>query len=283
MSYYSSAYDHCNGSRCYETLSDRKPLYNSSTYSSDYTYGPSRVNGDTSAYDRYNSNYISDLLSIRSASSYGRDHSAPRNSNTGYSSVRMRKYYDLDGDPFKYSSSLHDLGSYSYPNPDYSSWKSSRFGSIGSTPAYNKYGRELSNYERWKIAQGAPVDDSCSSAVTVEDRSVKSSHSSHDSEDGGEVPRRRRFSKTNNFMDREFSVIPMSSSSFLGENSAATPPLITGSRYSGKSIPAQSRRGESVQPSYLPSISDKPKYGTRSVHSFPADVRSKVPFSFKFI
>ena len=58
------------------------------------------------------------------------------------------------------SSYLNDNDTSTYSSKGASSRIASRIGAIGSQPAFDRYGKELSNYERWKISQsGTTVDD----------------------------------------------------------------------------------------------------------------------------
>ena len=315
---YSSSFDlygSNNSNSRYETLFDRKPSYLSS-YSSDY----SSSNGRTeSAYDRYTTSYINDLTGFRtgayttSNSNYGSysgssadDYLTPsyRSGGNGYSGRRKyvfepevettkfeplsSKYSSYGGSSSSGYSSNSSYSSYLNSESSYTpSFRSSRFGAIASAPAYDKFGKELSNYERWKLSQGGFEDSfnnnsSSSSSTNSNDYSSRTSGTSSNNE--AQALRRKRFSRADDsvkpssaltFKDREFSVIPQSNSSFLDDDTSP-PPAITGSRFSGKAVVPRTRA--SIEPGFLPSISGNSgsSYNSRTVTSFPADVRSKV-------
>lgn len=228
----------------------------------------------------------------------------------------------------------NNISSSSYLNDNsgtaYSSIRSSsRIGAIGSAPAYDKFGKELSNYERWKLSQsgGYGLDDGYNNNLKGSKNSNETSylndnHTGIDNKTkstdayGSDITNRNGNQKENTRAslsrtraskcdgidggsqygtrlqkDREFSVIPTSSSSFLDWNDDKTP-SITGSRFTGKSsVPASnsiatkqslsngvSRKSSPSSSAYLPTAANNSSssYGTRSVHSFPSDVRSKL-------
>ena len=150
---------------------------------------------------------------------------------------------------------------------------SSRSGAIGSAPAYDRYGKELSNYERWKLSQGYTIDDeynnnkknsrknnealnnsSNNNNLGLDNKTISNNDGlkgDNNSRNGNQKDTSRssmsriRSSKCDDLdgdvrsgprlqKAREFSVIPTSNSSFFDLDDEKTP-SITGSRFSGKS------------------------------------------------
>ena len=148
MSYYSSSSTLLD-SYCSNPSSRYDSLYSNTSYNNTY--------GASSAIDRYYS-YLDDLTSSsssRSSDSYG-------SSSSRYSSRYSSSVSDTSG----YGGSGHSGSSRtsSYLNdyqPISSRYSNTSYGRslISRAPAYDKYGKELSNYDRWRMSQGESVLD----------------------------------------------------------------------------------------------------------------------------
>ena len=309
----------------------------------------------TSAYTTSYSptTYVDDIISDVYSERYKNRSTTPIPSSSSSSLLSSRRKYVFEPDStdtpttkLGSSSSFYrasggysndnNISSSSYLNDNsgtaYSSIRSSsRPGAIGSAPAYDKFGKELSNYERWKLSQsgGYGLDDGYNNNLKgsktnnetsylnnnttgVDNKTTNGYGGDNTSRNGNQKENTRaslnrtRASKcdgtdggsqygTRLQKDREFSVIPTSSSSFLDWNDDKTP-AITGSRFTGKSsVPPSnsiatkqslsngvSRKSSPSSSAYHPSAANNSSssYGTRSVHSFPSDVRSKVTIKF---
>jgi hypothetical protein len=155
---YDSAYSSYAGSSrpSYEGLLERRPASYLTTYSSSYSrsypssasttshfgYGSSG-NTNSSAYDRYHS-YLDETLSSSSSSSSRRPVVVPV--VPAYRS-RYLLISDLIPDSDESDSARKEL-----------SVRGTTL--ISSAPVYDKFGKELSNYERWKLKQGEPLSTS---------------------------------------------------------------------------------------------------------------------------
>jgi len=238
-----------------------------------------------SSYRLPDTSYVDDILSDVYCSSKNRSTTPiPSSSSSNLLSSRRKYNYEPDSvdilsNKFGSQSFYKTSGGYSndsnnqYLNDNdnigYSSKRaSSRPGAIGAAPAYDRYGKELSNYERWKISNtGSSIDDD-SNNNRKNNRRNNDSHSNNnnassdgfreikitqtgvrserdvrdaarnstsriksskcDESDDGGIRNGSRFHK-----EREFSVIPTTNSSFR-EWDDEKAPTITGSRFSAK-------------------------------------------------
>jgi len=155
MSYYSSStlLDSYNTSSRYDSLYSNN-TYNTSGGTTGYGVGGGLGNTASSAIDRYYS-YLDDLTSGSSSSSirtgdyssgssrYSSRYSSSSVSDTtsGYSSGRVSSNYLNDYQPISSRYSSTSIGR----------------SLISRTPAYDKYGKELSNYDRWRLNHGESV------------------------------------------------------------------------------------------------------------------------------
>jgi len=312
---------------------------------------PTAASTTESAYDRYINDQLTSMRTsayTTTSSNYGGNYNSDSGARkpSSYSSSSRRKYVfqpETDFISSKYSNSgayggsgsnnsaygynsssgYGNSGSNSYSKSDaltsYTpSFRSSRFGAISSAPAFDKFGKELSNYERWKLSN--TYEDTfnnnpsvTSSAINGNDATMRNNGTAAaDNINEAQNLRRKRITQPRTsddsaltpisassaltFKDREFSVIPQSRSSFLDNNDdnddhdnnysrgrRLSPPVITGSRFTGKSTTPISggRNRSSVEPAsngYLSSMngSSSSNYGSKIVTSFPADVRSKL-------
>lgn len=313
-----------------------------------------RTSAYTTPYRPPDTSYVDDILSdVYSSSKHRSTTPIPSSSSANFLTSR-RKYVfepesvDLLSNKFGTQSLYKTSGGYSnnsngssssYRNDNdsigYSSKRvSSRIGAIGSAPSYDRFGKELSNYERWKISQGSTLDDESNNNRkntrrnndTSSTNSTDNSHSSFESKsnsndgyrevvittNGNRVERDLRDHGRNSMgrtrtterddmtnggglrsgsrlhKEREFSVIPTTSSSLRDWDDPKTP-SITGSRFSGTSSNMTSttaatttaganRKSSPPSSSYFPTVSStsSSSYGNRSTHSFPSDVRSKL-------
>lgn len=141
-----------------------------------------------------------------------------------------------------YSGVTSDLGSSRLAGTSsyLSTYSSSYRPTISRSPAYDKYGKELSNYERWKLQNG------CSDILLDDKRTTPTTTAG------------RRRENTVKSYEKETSPQPISS------------------RYSASSSSAAlTARGTSLAPSYstYSSSSSRPSF---SHHSFPASVSAKL-------
>jgi len=137
-----------------------------------------RTSSYTAPYRPPDTSYVDDILSDSYCTSKNRSTTPiPSSSSSSHLSSRRKYAYEPDsvdilsnkfGSQSIYKTSggysADSNGSSSYFNDNdtirYSSKRSSsRPGAIGSAPAFDRYGKELSNYERWKISQGSTLDD----------------------------------------------------------------------------------------------------------------------------
>ena len=137
-----------------------------------------RTSSYTAPYRPPDTSYVDDILSDSYCTSKNRSTTPiPSSSSSSHLSSRRKYAYEPDsvdilsnkfGSQSIYKTSggysADSNGSSSYFNDNdtirYSSKRSSsRPGAIGSAPAFDRYGKELSNYERWKISQGSTIDD----------------------------------------------------------------------------------------------------------------------------
>jgi len=315
---YSSGSRSGGGGGATSTLFDRKPSYTSDYYTSS-SMASSRQ--EPSAYDRY----ISDLTGVRTSayttSSYssndlfGSTLGSSGSSRPSTSRSTTRTYvFEPDFEPMssKYSSSSRN--NYGRSSSDsYSTSRSSEYvprssllssrllnsGGISSAPAYDKFGKELSNYERWKLSGTGGTYD-IGDTITSNNDFLSRCHVSGGESEAQALRRKRLVNNIDSPRDeRGRTVAPTSSSSNGGggltngfreysvaptsikiEDAASDLPAITGSRFSGRTGTGSRR---SVEP-FLPSISSsvaKPSsssgYGsTKYVTSFPSDVKAKL-------
>lgn len=184
-----SAYDRYTSSLINDLTSHRTGAYtttsssygatgNGSNYNNDdYLYGGSSSSSSRPSYSsstnrrRYVFDPEIELISSKYSSAYGSTNNA---STSGYTSSATA------APSSGYSSSSYlksDTGGYT---PSYRSTTSaaSRFGAISSAPAFDKFGKELSNYERWKLSSGVYEDtfnNNNNSSVTSSSSSAASS------------------------------------------------------------------------------------------------------------
>ena len=131
-----------------------------------------------SAYRPPDTSYVDDILSdVYCTSKHRSTTPIPSSSSSNVLSSRRKYNYEPDsvdilsnkfGSQSFYKTSggySNDTNNSSYLNDNdtigYSSKRaSSRPGTIGTAPAYDRYGKELSNYERWKISNtGSSFED----------------------------------------------------------------------------------------------------------------------------
>eukprot|EP00093_Oithona_nana_P012817 12817.XXX_781845_783327_1 [CDS] Oithona nana genome sequencing. len=265
--------------------------YNGKTYGSSSSYG-----GGSSAIDRYYS-YLDDISTPSSASmsrsSYLSD------SYTPMSSRYTSRYSSSTSDTSGYSSSSSSSSSrYS----DYSSSSSSRYSRpiISRAPTYDKYGKELSNYDRWRLSHGEHLDNNNYRSRNYNNNETAAPVSTSTTTSG----RSRRVSRIENTEEqpsilntsRELSVMPGATSGSYVSDLTALPSRFaslttsggrssdTGSSRTGVAV---KERGKSMAPSssYTASFGNTTKSynsdrGSSSshkiVHSFPLSVSSKL-------
>lgn len=297
MSYYSSS-----------TLLDSYTTsrgYGDSLYSNTYNTSYGGGGAGSSAIDRYYS-YLDDLTSSRT-SDYGSS-----SSTTASSSRYSSRYSSTVSD---HSSGYGGSGS-SRTNSYLSDFQpvSSRYSSsygrslISKAPAYDKYGKELSNYDRWRLNQGEHVSSDTTNNNTYSSSYLGSSSSTNNNESknsttylrGSRRISRLEDSITNDSVltttpaplntSRELSVMPTVSNSYP-EDLAALPSRFAQmntreSRLARETGAVQKQRGKSVAPNLLSSSysNTSSSFGSRggsssskfTVHSFPLSVSSKV-------
>jgi len=229
-----------------------------------------------SSYRLPDTSYVDDILSDVYCTSKNRN-TTPIPSSSSSNAISSRRKYTYEPEPvdllsnkFGSQSLYKTSGGYSsesnnqYLNDNdtigYSSKRAlSRPGAIGSAPAYDRFGKELSNYERWKISNTGPSIDDESNNNKKNTRRNNESHANNNntSSDGfreititrtGDRAERDIRDNTRNSTsriksskcdetddrgtrngsrfnrDREFSVIPTTEKE----------PTITGSRFSAK-------------------------------------------------
>merc|ERR1712156_1414518 len=160
------------GSR-YDSLYSNN-TYNTSGGTTGYGVGGGLGNTASSAIDRYYS-YLDDLTSGSSSSSirtgdyssgssrYSSRYSSSSVSDTtsGYSSGRVSSNYLNDYQPISSRYSSTSIGR----------------SLISRTPAYDKYGKELSNYDRWRLNHGESVVHDTSTTNNNNNNNLTSSSS----------------------------------------------------------------------------------------------------------
>jgi len=305
-----------------------------------------RTSAYTTSYRPTDTSYVDDILSdVYSISKYRSTTPLPSSSSSNLLSSRRKYVYEPDSvdtvtNKLGSSNFCRTSGGYSNDNNSssssylndnnssaYSSIRSARLGTIGTAPAYDRFGKELSNYERWKLSQGLPGDDeynnnkknsrknhetgnsSNSNHLTLDNKAISndgirgdSNNRNGNQKDNGRASSNRiRASKcdetegstrsgTRLHKDREFSVIPTTSSSFFDWDDDKAP-SITGSKFTGKASVSSSNNAHNIDPfstsvsrksppssSYFPTVasSSSSSYGNRPTHSFSSDVRSKL-------
>ena len=210
----------------------------------------------------------------------------------------------------RYSSSTSDTSGYSSSSSssssrysDYSSSSSSRYSRpiISRAPTYDKYGKELSNYDRWRLSHGEHLDNNNYRSRNYNNNETAAPVSTSTTTSG----RSRRVSRIENTEEqqpsilntsRELSVMPGATSGSYVSDLTALPSRFaslttsggrssdTGSSRTGVAV---KERGKSMAPSssYTASFGNTTKSynsdrGSSSshkiVHSFPLSVSSKV-------
>lgn len=276
----------------------------SSRYHNIYGTTGSNYSSGVSAIDRYYS-YIDEISSPRSylstTSSSSLDHySMPQRYSSRYSSDSLTSGYGSGTSG--YGSGTSGYGSGNRTGNSYASEYSSRYSRpiISRGPTYDKYGKELSNYDRWRVQHGEKFDSLNNNQNSTVDSSINSSISSSISTSSSS--RNRRTSRIeddsrNTSMgsgssilntSRELSVMPGATVSSYENDLSALP-----SRFAnmGAGSGNSRQRGKSMAPSstsstngYSASFGGKSNYGSSSnsrsynkvVHSFPLSVSSKL-------
>lgn len=287
MSYYSSSstlLDSYSSSRGYDSL-----------YSN--TYNTSYGGAGSSAIDRYYS-YLDDLTSsTRTGSDYGLSTPSSRYSSRYSSTVSDSSGYG--------STSASRTSSYLSDFQPVSSRYSSSYGRslISKTPAYDKYGKELSNYDRWRLNHGEFVSDTTNNNSYERSSYLNSNSNNNETKtlrSSRRISSRLEDSITNDSVlttttpivntSRELSVMPTVSNSYP-EDLAALPSRFAQmntreSRLARETGAVQKQRGKSVAPNLLSSSysNSSSSFGSRggsssskfTVHSFPLSVSSKL-------
>ena len=228
------------------------------------------------------SSYLSDSYTPMSSRYTSRYSSSTSDTSSGYS-----------------SSSSSSSSRYS----DYSSSSSSRYSRpiISRAPTYDKYGKELSNYDRWRLSHGEHLDNN-----NYRSRNYNNNESSAGApvSTASSTNRSRRVSRMENTEEiqpsilntsRELSVMPgATSGSYVSDLTALPSRFASLTASGGRSTDAGSsrsgvtgkERGKSMAPtsSYTASFgnttksynSDRGSSSHKIVHSFPLSVSSKV-------
>lgn len=267
MSYYGSNYSssrlldpYCVGGSRYTTIGDslfdkKDNFYsstysntygNSSGYSSDYT---STSRSRPSAYDRYVS-YLDELTSGSNTTKSVRN---------PYSTIGSSSLYDDDSKLPALSSSASS-GYRRLTSESYSSNLRGTTGGLSSTgrplitsiPAYDKFGKELSNYERWKLQQGGESVYSSSESRPLRTRITATEETS--------IPIR---------IERETTALP--SQSHVREATKEPSPTYS-SRYQSSNLKSSGYNSSEGTTSRY----SRPSSLRSTVHTFPSSVRGKL-------
>ncbi|TRY67755.1 hypothetical protein TCAL_15861 [Tigriopus californicus] len=260
---YHSPYSSSTTPSRYDSFMDR-PSYTPSyrtTYSSSYNRIPSSTYGIPSAtssvYDKYY-NYLDDLTNVTRASRLGNGGGSTASSGLGYTYMPRHLMLsdlisndELDEKPKKASSGI------------------SRTIPITVAPKHDKYGKELSNYDRWKLRNNEEPTSPSSTTSSI------SSQVSREDEPLSDKPRRGRF--TSRFISREEPAVREREASVTPTLTSPTPkayskedeifPTLHSSRY------GQRQRSASVRPTSSTSRSSLYSGGG---HSFPTGAREKL-------
>ena len=219
-------------------------------------------------------------------------------SYTPMSSRYTSRYSSSTSDTSGYSSTSSSSSRYS----DYSS--SSRYSRpiISRAPTYDKYGKELSNYDRWRLSHGENLDNN-----NYRSRNYNNNDTSSSTTVTATSGRNRRVSRIENTEEiqpsilntsRELSVMPgATSGSYVSDLTALPSRFASLTTSGGRSESGSSRtnaglqkeRGKSMAPStssYTASFGSGKSYNSsgssshKIVHSFPLSVSSKVIILF---